>query len=199
MDAAETLDAVREEAGTELDRLGSDKLLIAATGADLTPAAVREAAVTREVGVADGLSGWADDAGAASEAFATAAGAARDRADRIDADPGDPDALADHLQTVASTDARVGAGLVAVPLIADRFYLQVVNFFVNEADEAGADTFRDLRADASDLDPARDALSTLDDEGRDVARDAAVGAIEAAYADYAETLEGMGLDPKPIC
>ncbi|MBX0322156.1 transcription antitermination protein [Halomicroarcula sp. F13] len=200
MDAAETLDAVREEARTDLERLGSDKLLVAVTGADLTPVAVREAAATREHGVADAMAGWADDAdGAVATAFTTAEEGARDCADRIDADPGDPDALATHLQTVGATDARVGAGLVAVPLLADRFYLQVVSFFVNEADEAGADTFRDLRADASDLDVARDALSALDDAGREAARDAAVETIEAAYADYADTLAGMGLDPKPIC
>lgn len=200
MDAAETLDAVRDASTTELERLGSDKLLVALTGANLTGDAVRAAAATRERGVANVLTGWAEDAdGVVGEAFTDAAGAASDRADRIGTDPADADALVAHLETVTSTGGRVGAGLVAVPLVADRFYLQTVSFFVNEADEASADTFRDLRADAGDLDPARDALSALDERGRERARDAAIDAIEAAYDDYATTLEEMGLDPKPIC
>ncbi|MDS0260663.1 transcription antitermination protein [Haloarcula sp. S1CR25-12] len=200
MDAADTIAAVEDGTTTERSRLGSDKTLVAATDATLETDAVWRAAATREAGVAGALDGWAGETdGAVAEAFERAAAAAGDRADRIDATPDDADALSAYLRTLDGTADRVGAGLVAVPLALDRFYLQVVSFFVNEADESRADVARELRTGASDLDPARAALSALDDSGRERARDAAIEALGVAYDEYAETLEAMGFDPKPIC
>ncbi len=203
MDAADTLDAVREAKRTELDRLGSDKLLVAVTGADMRAETIRSAAAARERGVAGALSAWADEVtesqGPVAAAFERAGAAARDRAGRIDAAPAEPDALSAHLDTVEGTAARVGAGLVAVPLVLDRFYLQAVGFFVNEADEAIAETFRALRSGAADLDPAGEALDALGEDERGAAREAAMDAVDVAYDDYAATLDGMGLDPRPIC
>jgi hypothetical protein len=201
MDPAETIDAVREDAATELDRLGSDKLLIALTDATLEDDAVRQATATRERAVGRAFEAWATDEAdeATARAFADAAEAAFARADRIDAPESDVDAFASHLSTVEGTAGRVGAGLVAAPLLADRLYLQVVNFFVNEADERSANLFRDLRADAADLQPATDRLAAFDEDGRTVARSHAADAIEVAYADYADSLEAMGLDPRPVC
>ncbi|WP_424000575.1 transcription antitermination protein [Haloarcula salina] len=206
MDARATIDAVRDATETERDRLGSDKALVAATGASLEPDAVLEATATREAGLASALGQWSDeisdDAEAEGEVAAAideAAAAAAERRDRIDADVGEPDALSAHLETVDGTVNRVGAGLVAAPLVADRFYLQVVNFFVNEADEGRADLARELRSDASSLDRAETALAALSDSERGDAAAAATEAVEAAYDGYAETLDAMGLDPKPIC
>jgi hypothetical protein len=200
MYAADTIAAVEDDTTTERSRLGSDKALISATGADLTADAIWAAAATREAGLADALDSWvAEVDGDAADAFERAATAASDRADRIDAAPGEPDALSTHIDTVDGTAERVGAGLVAPALVLDRFYLQVVSFFINEADEGSADLVRELRTDASDLETAREALSTLDDSGRETAREAAVEAIGAAYEEYASALEAMGLDPKPVC
>ncbi|MBV0903646.1 transcription antitermination protein [Haloarcula salina] len=206
MDARATIDAVRDATETERDRLGSDKALVAATGASLETDAVLEAAATREAGLAAALGRWSDEIsdddgadGAVADALDEAAAAAAERSDRIDADSGEPDALSAHLETVAGTAERVGAGLVAAPLIADRFYLQVVNFFVNEADEGRADLARELRSDASSLDQAETALDALSESERDAAAAAATEAVEAAYEGYAEALDAMGLDPKPIC
>ena len=50
------------------------------------------------------------------------------------------------------------------------------------------------------LDAGATLLETLcdpDDEERAVT--AAIEAVEAAYREYAETLEAMGVDPKPVC
>ena len=200
MDAGATIDAVRDRTETERDRLGSDKVLIAATDATLETEAVLTAASTRESGLADILGRWADESDSdVATQFGAAAEAAAERADRIDADAGDPDGFIDHLETVSGTARRVGAGLVAAPLLADRFYLQVVSFFINEADEQRADTFREIRGEASALDDGETALRQLSESEREVAAAAATEAIEAAYDDYAETLEAMGLDPKPIC
>jgi hypothetical protein len=201
MDPADTIETVRQTAATELDRLGSDKLLIAVTGGTLEPDAVRSAAVARERGVAGALERWAADEsdGAVADAFAAAATAAAERADRFEVSAGESDALTVHFDSVDGTAQQVGAGLVATPLVADRFYLQVVNFFVNEPDEASADVFREVRSDASSLDYAREALAALSTEEREQASQAALAAIEAVYDEYATTLESMGLDPRPVC
>lgn len=200
MDVEETIAAVRDAQATELDRLGSEKALIAATGASLEEGAVVRAAAARERALAATLAEWDDAAdGTVSEAFGGAAGAASDRLDRLDAAPEGDDAFGDHLRTLQSVPERVGAGLVAAPLVLDRFYLQVVSFFVNEGDERGAELARDLRTDASDLDRARTGLAALDDAGREQARDAAVEAVGVAYSAYADALGELGLDPKPIC
>ena len=199
MDATDTIAAVEEATTTERSRIGSDKALIAATGANLEADAIWAAAATREAGLANVLDGWTADTDAIADAFDRAEQAAADRAERIDATPGDPDALSAHLDTVDGIDERVGAGLVAPALVLDRFYLQVVSFFVNEADEGSADVARELRSEASDFSPARDALAALDESGRERARDAAVEAVGVAYEEYASALESMGLDPKPVC
>lgn len=201
MGPADTIETVRETTATELERLGSDKLLVAVTGATLEPAAVRTAAATRERGLARTLERWGGEESdtVVAGAFADAAADGAARADRVDAEAAGDDALVAHLDTVEGTPARVGAGLVGPPLVADRFYLQVVNFFLNEPDEASADRFREVRTAAADLERARDALESLSPEEREQAASAAVDAIEAVYADYAETLESMGLDPRPVC
>jgi hypothetical protein len=200
MDAGATIDAVRDQTETERDRLGSDKVLIAATDATLETEAVLTAAATRESGLADILGRWAaeTDSDVATQ-FEAAAEAAAERAERIDADAGNSDGFIDHLETVSGTARRVGAGLVAAPLVADRFYLQVVSFFINEAAEQRADTFREIRRETSALDDGETALGHLPESERETAAAAATEAIDAAYDDYAETLEAMGLDPKPIC
>ncbi|KAA9399925.1 transcription antitermination protein [Haloarcula sp. CBA1130] len=200
MDAGATIDAVRDQTGTERDRLGSDKVLIAATDATLETKAVLTAAVTRESGLADIFGRWAAETDSdVTMQFEAAAEAAAERSARIDADAGDPDGFLGHLETVSGTAQRVGAGLIAAPLVADRFYLQVVSFFINEADERRADTFREIRQEASALDGGETALEHLSESERETAAAAAAEAIEAAYDDYAETLEAMGLDPKPVC
>jgi hypothetical protein len=200
MDAGATIDAVRGRTETERDRLGSDKVLIAATDATLETEAVLTVAATRESGLADIFDRWAaeTDSDVATQ-FEMAAEAAAERAERIDADAGNSDGFIDHLETVSGNARRIGAGLVAAPLVADRFYLQVVSFFINEADEQRADTFREIRGEASALDDGEAALGHLSESERETAAAAATEAIDAAYDDYAETLEAMGLDPKPIC
>jgi hypothetical protein len=200
MDAGAAIDAVRDRTETERNRLGSDKALIAATDATLETEAVLTAAATRESGLAAVLNRWAAETdGDVAAQFEATADAAAERADRIDADVGDSDGFIDYLERVDGTAERVGAGLVAAPLVADRLYLQVISFFVNEADEQRADTFREIRRAASALDDAETALGHLSAAERETAAAAATDAITAAYDEYAAALESMGLDPKPIC
>ncbi|MEA5388254.1 hypothetical protein VB779_15230 [Haloarculaceae archaeon H-GB11] len=209
MDAATLQEAVHEEMATEIDRLGSDKALFSVTGGTLEEAEILGSLAADDAAVRDVVRSWADDEAdsTAREAFAEAADRLDEQVDRLAADldgdlPGAEDAVADHLGTLTETEARVAAGLVARPLVRDRTLLQVVNYFVNEADRQGADLARELR---SATDEGRAAgLETLDaccetEAEYERAHEAATELVAVAYRDYADALESLGLDPKPIC
>jgi len=216
MDGDSFVEAVSEAQATELHRLGSDKYLVAATGADLAEGPVlasvaREAARGRET-----FETWADDErGPAAETFATAAATEAEHLDRLrerlddgtagSGEPGEDDSGAagvdEALGTAETTAERAGA-LVGRGLVRDRTLLQAVNFFVNEGDNAGADFVRELRSDANDqVSAGGELLETVreSDDDWDDARAAAERVVEAAYDDYAAALEAMGVDPKPVC
>ena len=192
---------VRESHATALDRLGSEKSLLALTEARLETPAVLSAAGAALASARATLSDWAADAGGpVADALAAAAedlGAAADRvAESLDAAlPGD----SPFVSLAGDSDAgRAGAGLVGLGLVLDRVFLQCVSFFVNEADTARADLFRDLREVADDLlDTAADL--GLDGEAAEDAAEAAGAVVDAAYGAYVDRLEAMGFDPKPIC
>jgi hypothetical protein len=212
MDGDTLVETVRADRATELDRLGSEKSLVATTTARLDRASVLAAAHDAERRAAETFAAWAadetdDDARAAFDRIATQEQAHADRVadlqgeDAVDADPA-PDALHEHLRGLDSTPERVAAGLVARPLVSDRSLLQVVNFFVNEADETAADVFREFRSETRAL--VDDGAARLDsccdgDADWDRAAAAADRAVAVAYAEYEERLEGMGVDPKPVC
>jgi len=218
MDGETLLETVREAEATELDRLGSDKYLIAATGADLERAPVLRSVAESAASGRDTFRQWADEAtGEAAAAFEDAAEREGHHFDRVvdslaalpddgaDAaatiDGGDAP-LADALADAEDTVERVAAAFVGRPLVADRTLLQVVNFFVNEADERRADLARELRSDAeARLDEGVALLDSVCETDADYerARQAAEEVVAAAYDDYASALEAMGVDPKPVC
>jgi len=192
---------VRESHATALDRLGSEKSLLALTEARLETEAVLEAAGAAVASARATLSDWAADAeGQVADALAAAAERLADAAGRV-ADsldaalPGD----SPFVSLAAETDpGRAGAGLVGLGLVFDRIFLQCVSFFVNEADATRADLFRDLREITDDL-LATAADLDLDDEAAEEAVAAAGTTVEAAYNAYVDRLDAMGFDPKPIC
>ena len=220
MDAATFRDEVEEAKATELDRLGSQQSLVALTAADLDAESVLRAAAQSEYIARETFAGWAEteedaktdedaetDDVAASEIFASLADQEGDHYDRVtaeldDFEPADEvDAMHDHLRELNTTVERA-AGLVGRSLVADRTQLQVINFFVNDADERRADLFRELRADTREGVELGAELLTAQGDGEDDwarAREVAEETIQVAYDDYAETLSGMGLDPKPVC
>ncbi|MFB6184594.1 MAG: rubrerythrin family protein [Haloarculaceae archaeon] len=210
MDGETFLETLREAKATELDRLGSDKVLLATTGGSLDETAVRAALASADATVREVYREWSTDepdvdAGAA---FVAAADQAADHAQRI-AEPLDDepaidvdDPVAEYLRSQDATVDRLAAGLVARPLVRDRTLLQAVNFFVNEADRTGADLARDLRTDVEitredGLDLLVDRCDDAADEER--AREAAAGLVDAAYRGYVDALDELGLDPRPIC
>ncbi|MFB6207231.1 MAG: hypothetical protein ABEJ05_11970 [Haloglomus sp.] len=209
MNGQELVENVRSERATELDRLGSEKSVVAATGAQLEQEPVLSAAARTLDDAADALVAWADetDHEEARAAFADAADTLAGHRDALlDLDDGasvrgEPPFDVDQLWTVETTAERVAVGLVAYPLVADRFLLQVINFLVNEGSRGEADTVREARDDLQAMpDEAADLLDAVCDEDDWVPAGAAANdAIAAAYAEYAERLEEMGVDPKPVC
>ena len=85
MDGETFLETVRESNATALDRLGSDKALVAATDAALERARVLETAAAAEARAAATFEAWADDDpdDRARAAFAEAADRERDEDWRV--------------------------------------------------------------------------------------------------------------------
>jgi len=210
MDGETFREAIESAKTTELDRLGSGKLLVALTDASLDRESVLSVAANSEYAAAETFRAWADDepVEAAREVFEAVHEQEGEHYERVVAhlpehDP--PEAAGPmhaYLRGIEGAIERAGAGLVGRPLVSTRAHTQVISFFVNEAEEGMADLFRDLEAETGDeLDRGLVALTTLC-EGEDDwerARATAEYAIQVAYDDYADALDGLGLDPRPIC
>jgi len=208
MNGQTLLEGVREDERTELDRLGSDKALLAATGADLERDTVLAIVARTLDGLTTTFEAWAEESrGQAAETFDGAAAAINDDYERVraelDGNPaGDPPAPLPAVRTAETPAGRAGGGLVGHGLVFDGLLLQSVSFFVNEADREGADLFRDLRTATNrrieDGTALLDAVCT-DASDWERAETAAIEVVEAAYREYVETLGEMGIDPKPVC
>lgn len=204
-DGEALLATVRETEETPLSRLGSSKSLYAVTDGEMTAAAVRSATADDAAAAAALFDAWAaDTTGPAADAFADAAARARRHHDAVapgDHDP--PEGLPpyDYLGTLDGDVARA-AGLLGRALVVGKRLEQTVGFFVGDADPQGADEMRDLR---TDLDAERaDAVALLDAvcddaENWERAHEVAAGTVGAAYDDYVERLEAMGVKPKNVC
>lgn len=209
MDADSFRDAVETRTQTELDRLGSSKRLVAVTGADLSTETVLERAAASEAAAAetfDALAAASDDP-AAVEAFESFAATEREHYERVtnelgDGDvPAEPGAVHDVLREQAEAVSRAGA-VVGRGLVADRTLAQFVGFFVNDADETLADCFRDLRRDTdADTDEAVALLASVceGDDDWERAAAAAEAAVDAAYEEYVDALNELGVDAKSVC
>jgi len=210
MDAATLRDSVEDAKRTELDRLGSSKLLIALTDADLTDEAVYAAAAHSEHAARRTFETWTEDEtdAGAREAFAAVTDQERDHYERVasnlpdEFEPADGGPLHSYLRGLDDTVPRIAAGLVGRGLVSTRTHLQVISYFVNEGDNGVADLFRDLRADTEES--LETGLSLLADrcddaEDWDRAQGPAEYVIQVAYDDYADSLSSLGVDPKPLC
>jgi hypothetical protein len=195
---------LRDDHETEFSRLGSSKAMYALTGGGMDGEQVRAAAATDALAFAAVLEEWAEDAGNPTEALYTdLAAAARDHAAAVDDDPSldEEPPLYDALAAFDVTAARLG-GLLGRYLVVSEYTSQMVGFFVGDADPMAANDFREFR---SEIDAEHDrVVDTLDsacgtDDEWAAARDAAEAVIEAAYDDYVETLESMGIKPKNVC
>lgn len=209
MNAQTFVDDVREENRTALDRLASEKALLAVTGADLSGEGILGTVASSVAGLQTTIEEWATESTdpATQDLFTEAAASLDSQHERVlgelDADPGgDPPVPLPTVRTFEDPVERVGAAFVGHGLVFDGVLLQAVSFFVNEAERGRADLVRELRSTTGDrVDAGAATLGTLcAEEGDwDGARTAASAVIDAAYDEYVETLSGMGIDPKPVC
>ncbi len=211
MNADDLLAAVRSDNETALSRLGSSKSLYAATGGEMDADAVLAAAADAEHAASETFRAWADGTSsdtdeAAAEVFAATADEEEAHYETVaaeldDHEPGAVPALQAHLRGLDDTVERAG-GLLGRTLAAGKSKEQTTGFFVGQADPQTADLFRDLRADVDDQrERALELLEAVceDDADWERAREAATAAIQAAYEEYTESLEAMGVNPKPVC
>ncbi|UPW02047.1 rubrerythrin family protein [Halorussus gelatinilyticus] len=212
MNADEFLDLVRDDNETALSRLGSSKSLYAETEGKMEPETVFRAAADAEFAASETFRQWADDAAAESvrEAFADFADQERDHYEQVvgkldedvaDHEPSEVPAIHEYLRDLDGDPARVG-GFLGRTVASEKSKEQMVGFFVGQADPQTAQLFRDLGDDLDgQLERGTELLADVceSDADWDAALDAASGAIQAAYDEYTETLEGMGVNPKPVC
>ncbi|MFB6303312.1 MAG: transcription antitermination protein [Haloferacaceae archaeon] len=203
MDGEEIADRIRDGKETELSRLGSSKTMYALTGGDMDAAGVRAAAADEIHLAARTFDAWAADESddRAAETFAAAAERARDAHDLVapeDHDHADSRPVYAHLDGLEGTADRA-AGLLGRTLVAGQRFEQMVGFFVGDADPTTADTFRTVRDGiATEHEEAVDLVEAVCDDPDHVV-EVAGGVIDAAYEDYVETLESMGIKPKNVC
>ena len=203
MDGTDLEAELRDDHETAFSRLGSSKAMYALTAGEMDGDSVRAAAATDALALASVLEDWIEDAdGDAASLYEDLAAAARTHADDVSDDPslGASPNLYDSLAGLESTSARLG-GLLGRYLVSLEYVGQMVGFFVGDADPMAAEDFRGLR---SALEAERDqVVEVLDATGEDddwhAARDAGDAVIEAAYDDYVETLQSMGIKPKNVC
>ncbi|WP_280536374.1 hypothetical protein [Halopenitus sp. POP-27] len=218
----DVLETVQSDLATELSRLGSSKALYAATEGELEADRVLEAAAVAERAAAETFAAWADDEpdADAREVFASIAADERAHAERVreELDGGAADAAGDtdaggttddvddlaiptHLRSIDGTIERAGALLGRI-LVADESKSQYVGYFVGDADPQTARVFRELRGDLEgQRDRALDLLAAVctDEADWEVATAAAADVVAVAYEEHVETLESLGIDPKPVC
>jgi hypothetical protein len=202
MTAADLIDAVRDDQQTELSRLGSSKTLYADTRGEMEPDVVLAAAAAREQAAHDTFDAWSDDDhDDAAALFADAAAETAERRDSLDADPVDrTPAMHDVLDDFDGTVERLG-GFVGWSLVDKKVKEQYTGFFTGQADPQTASTFRSAGGDVEDLrDEAAELLDAVcGSDDWDDAEAAAIDVISTAYDEYFETLEDLGVNPKPVC
>lgn len=197
---SDLLDTIETEMQTELSRLGSSKSLYADTTGEMEPEPVLAAAADAADTAAETFESWDGDV------FADAAARVREHDAEITAEldeyePGDPPAAVGALGEADGDIERLGA-TVGWTLVTERKSTQSSGFFTGQADPSTASIFRSFGEDYDQI--REDALAALeerctDDAEFDRAQDAATAVIEAAYDEYFETLESLGMNPKPVC
>lgn len=198
MNQAEFVESVRDANETALSRLGSSKSLYALTEGEMEEDVVLARAADRSYYAAETFEDWADD----HDAFATAAETEREHYETIarkldDHEPGDPSAIYDTLAEFDGLAARLG-GLVGWTIVADETTGQLTGYFTGQADPQTSQVFRGIRGGVEDVqETALDALA--EDGDWDAAREAADAVVQDAYDEYFQTLEDLGVNPKPVC
>lgn len=204
MDGTAFLEEIETKLRTELSRIGSSKSLYADTVGEMEPDAVLAAGADNAGHAAETVESWATDS--QQDVFDDAGDRIRNQSEELTAEldgyeQGEPPAAVVALREAADDPARLGA-LVGWSLVTERKSTQSSGFFTGQADPGTASTFRSFGDDYEEIrEQALDALDTvcLSDEQWVRALSAGSAVVEAAYDEYFETLEDLGMNPKPVC
>jgi len=191
--ATDLVETVSEEYRTELSRLGSSKSLYAATGGEMEPEAVLAAVADVTHHASEVLDTWGE--------FADAAEREREHyeavAERLDGhEPGDRPAALAALADSEGTAERLGA-LIGWTMVAEPTASQATGFFTGQADPQTASLFREFVENYEGI--RKETGKRLADHDVETATAAAGTVVEAAYEEYVDRLEEMGVNPKPVC
>ncbi|ERG95910.1 hypothetical protein [Haloquadratum walsbyi] len=219
MDASDLAATLRDDHETAFSRLGSSKAMYAITNGEMDGAVVRAAAAVNADAVSTVTDAWSESENSTEDhhtdeidemdpdtLFTVIATDAGERAVNLDPDVSqietvtDPQ-LYDVLESMEMTPSRLG-GLLARSLVMLEQVSQMIGFFVGNAEPKTAGEFRDLKsAIESDRDRVITALnSTCDsDTAWERAQSSADAVIDAAYTEYVDSLEQMGIKPKNVC
>jgi hypothetical protein len=197
MDGSDLRDSIEDDLQTELSRLGSSKSLYADTEGEMEEETVLAAAADAAHHAAVTFEEWDH------QVFADAAERAREQYAAItdelgDHEPGEPPAVVAALAETEGTDERLGA-TVGWTLVAERKATQSSGFFTGQADPSTASTFRAFGEDYEAIREAALEALAHDDTDLDGARAAGATVVQAAYDEYFETLESLGVNPKSVC
>jgi hypothetical protein len=194
MDPTDFADRVRSAVKTELSRLGSSKSLYADTEGEMEPDAVLATVADTAHHAAATFEGWGGP-------FEAAAAGERERYEAVSAEldghePGAVPAVVAALDGASDGAERRGAA-AGYALVAGEKAGQATGFFTGQADPQTASLFRGIRGEYEDL--REQVVEGLDEGDADPAVEAAVAVVEAAYDEYVDRLESMGVNPKPVC
>jgi hypothetical protein len=204
MDGTDFVERIESDLRTELSRLGSSKSLYADTVGEMEPEPVLTAAADAAAHATDTFEQWAEST--EQDLFADASSRVADQYDEVageldDHEPGEPPAVAVSLREAETAAERLGA-TVGWTLVMERKSTQSSGFFTGQAKPQTASIFRSF---GETYDTIRDeAVSALEsvcdsDEEWEQAVAAATAVVDAAYDEYFETLEELGMNPKPVC
>ncbi|MDY6764412.1 MAG: ferritin family protein [Halobacteria archaeon] len=210
MDSETLVDEVRGSKSTELDRLRSSKSLLATTKGNLNSDDILKATANSEYSAYKTFERWAEteEREGMKQVFKEVAEEERDHFNRVserldeDFEPDEPvGPIHEYLRDLENTHERVGAGMIGRTLVSDATLSQTIAFYIGKADTKKTDFFRDLREETEEM--LEEGKGVLDevcqtDEDWERAREGAEKVIGVAYDDV-ETLEGMGVNPKPVC
>jgi hypothetical protein len=212
LDPDEFVETVEEENRTALSRLGSSKALYADTQGEMEADEVLQAAATAEHAAKETFERWADDENEnedAADAYRESAAEEQDHYETVvgaldghDIDTDTLPAIQAYLRDLDDDTIAQAGGFVGRTLAAEKSKEQMTAFFVGEADPQTSQLFRSM---GDDLDAQLErGLALLEthsenDDDRERALESATGAIQAAYEEYTDRLEDMGVNPKPVC
>lgn len=206
-DAGEFLDRLRADNRNALDEIGSSDALYALTEGNIDMDTLLATVADAHFATSQTFADWAADEEFEDvrEEFARLADEEQDHseaiADRLgNYEPTDnPDALNEYLRLLDDPLQRVGASLAGHTLVSQQATDRLIEFFLDEGDQASVELFRSVNADLDDrLARAHQQLESLCDDGDDwdTAFAAATDAIDHAHREHQEVMDSLDVNPE---